>query len=153
MGCTAVPLIYLAASPAILGIIWSFFAPLPNWAGFGMGFCTLALGIKVILEGFKFKRPKLVINSHKHRRFLIFAVLFFIVSVTHAWHLTGGGSLYAPGAKYKHYVSATKEGVVFEFKDAASFCLAKRAVDRLACAILLLAVGLFFSLSIKEKDI
>jgi len=147
------PLIYLAASPPILGIIWSFFAPLPSWAMLSMIFYFFTLGIKVILEGFKFKRPKLVIDSQKHRRFLIFAVFFFLFSVVHAMYLTGGGSLYAPGAKYKNYVSADKEGVKFKFKDAASFYFAKRAVHREVCAILLLAVGLFFSLSIQEKDI
>lgn len=147
------PLVYLAALPPIFAIIWSFFAPLPTWAVLGMAFCFFTLGIKVILEGFKFKRPKLVVDSQKHRRFLIFAVFFFIFSVAHAWYLTSGGSLYEPGRKYQNYVSATKEGVKFKFKDSASFYFAKRAVDRQISAFFLLAVGLFFSLSIKEKDI
>ena len=75
------------------------------------------LGIKVILEGFKFKRPKIVIDSQKHRRFLIFAVFYFIFSVAHAWYLTGGGSLYQPGAKYQSYVSATNRLLKFKKTD------------------------------------
>lgn len=146
------PLIYLAIMPLIMGIIWSLFSPLPTWAVLIIALYFFAMGIKVVFEGFKLKRPKLVIDSKKYRPLLIVAVFFCIFSVAHAWYLTGGGSLYEPGGKYKSYVSATKEGVVFTFTDAKSFYFAKRAIERQACAFVLLAVGLFFSLTIKEQD-
>jgi hypothetical protein len=153
MGNAAMPLIYSAVFPPMIGILFSFFSPLPGWFLLTVILCFFIVVIKIAFTGIKFKQPKLSIDSSKHRKLLIFSLFFFIFTLCHQLYLTHGGSLYEPGAKYKNYVSATKEGIKFVFEGSESFYLAKRAVHRNACAFVLLAVVLSFSLTFKEKNL
>jgi hypothetical protein len=147
------PLIYIAVFPPIIGILFSFFSPLPGWFLLAVILCFFIVVIKIVIKGISFKHPKLSIDSSKHRGLLIFSLFFFILTLFHQLHLTHGGSLYEPEGKYKNYVSATKEGIKFVFEDSESFYLAKRAVHRNACAFVLLAVVLSFSLTMREKNL